>query len=117
MTFRGHNNQAMKYQATRNFINGQFTASTTTRKLDVISPVDGTLLSTVPMSSSKELDQAVKAAKAAFPGWSKTPIKERVQVFFKYKTLLEKNLKEFTQFINKRIIYGYSRISRIRDLH
>src|SRR6202008_30755 len=53
-----------------------------------------THLSTVPMSTAKDLDAAVKAAKAAFPAWSKLPIKERVQVFFRYKTLLEKNLKE-----------------------
>ncbi len=84
----------MKYAATQNFINGKFVNAQSDRKLDVISPLDGNLLSTVPMSTSKDLDDAVKAAKAAFAGWSKTPIKERVQVFFRYKTLLEKNLKE-----------------------
>lgn len=65
--------------------------------MEVISPVDGTLLSTVPMSGSKDLDEAVKAAQAAFPGWSKTPIKERVQVFFRYKYLLEKHVKELAE--------------------
>jgi malonate-semialdehyde dehydrogenase (acetylating)/methylmalonate-semialdehyde dehydrogenase len=49
------------------------------------------------MSSSKDLDTAVKAAKAAFPGWSRTPIKERVQVFFRYKYLLEKHLEELAK--------------------
>jgi len=87
----------MKYSAIKNYINGQFVNASTTKTLEVISPIDGTLLSTVPMSSSKDLDQAVKAAKAAFPAWSKTPIKERVQVFFKYKYLLEKHLKELAE--------------------
>ncbi|MEO8174598.1 MAG: CoA-acylating methylmalonate-semialdehyde dehydrogenase, partial [Sediminibacterium sp.] len=87
----------MKYPAIQNYINGQFVNSTSDRKMDVISPVDGSLLSTVPMSASKDLDNAVKAAKAAFPGWSKTPIKERVQVFFRYKYLLEKHLKELAE--------------------
>ncbi|MBX2932268.1 MAG: CoA-acylating methylmalonate-semialdehyde dehydrogenase [Chitinophagaceae bacterium] len=87
----------MKYSAIQNYINGQFVPASTTRTIDVISPVDGTKLSTVPMSSSKDLDQAVKAAKAAFPAWSKTPIKERVQVFFKYKYLIEKHLKELSE--------------------
>ena len=84
----------MKYQATQNFINGKFVAPQTQKLLNVVSPLDGSLLSTVPLSSASDLNQAVAAAKAAFPAWSKTPIKERVQVFFRYKTLLEKNLKE-----------------------
>jgi malonate-semialdehyde dehydrogenase (acetylating)/methylmalonate-semialdehyde dehydrogenase len=87
----------MKYAAIQNYINGQFVNSSTDRKMEVISPVDGNLLSTVPMSASKDLDAAVTAAKAAFPGWSKTPIKERVQVFFRYKYLLEKHLKELAE--------------------
>ncbi|RYG50694.1 MAG: CoA-acylating methylmalonate-semialdehyde dehydrogenase, partial [Chitinophagaceae bacterium] len=41
-----------------------------------------------------DLNRAVAAASKAFPSWSKTPIKERVQVFFRYKTLLEKHKDE-----------------------
>ena len=87
----------MKYPAIQNYINGQFVNSSSDRKIDVISPVDGNSLSTVPMSTAKDLDAAVQAAKAAFPGWSKTPIKERVQVFFRYKYLLEKHMKELAE--------------------
>ncbi|UEG50255.1 CoA-acylating methylmalonate-semialdehyde dehydrogenase [Ferruginibacter lapsinanis] len=91
----------MKYPAIQNFIGGKITKVSTDKKLDVISPIDGTLLSTVPMSSAKDLNDAVMAAKAAFPAWSKTPIKERVQVFFRYKTLLEKNLKELAELCSE----------------
>ncbi|MBL7734165.1 MAG: CoA-acylating methylmalonate-semialdehyde dehydrogenase [Chitinophagaceae bacterium] len=91
----------MKYQKIQNFINGQFVPSSSSRTLDVISPLDGSLLSTVPLSSRNELDTAVSAAQKAFPGWSKTPIKERVQVFFRYKYLLEKNLKELSDLITE----------------
>lgn len=91
----------MKYNAIQNYINGQFVPATTDRKMEVISPLDGNLLSTVPMSSSKDLDDAVKAAKAAFPAWSRTPIKERVQVFFHYKYLLEKHLKELAELCSE----------------
>ena len=82
----------MKYAATQNYINGKFADSSSGRSLDVISPVDGNLLSKVPMSTVKDLDNAVKAAKSAFPAWSKMPVKERVQVFFRYKYLLEKDV-------------------------
>jgi len=91
----------MKYPAIQNYINGVFVSHTGDRKLEVISPIDGTVLSTVPMSTPQDLDTAVKAAKAAFPGWSKTPIKERVQVFFRYKYLLEKNLKELAELCSE----------------
>ena len=84
----------MKYPALKNYINGQYVAASTTRTLPVISPLDGNLLSEVPMSTKEDLHTAVEAALAAFPKWSKTPIKERVQVFFRYRTLLEKNIQE-----------------------
>jgi len=91
----------MKYGEVKNFINGKFVDSLSDKKLDVVSPIDGTYLSTVPMSTSKDLNNAVKAAKKAFETWSRTPIKERVQVFFRYKTLLEKNMKELAELVHE----------------
>jgi len=91
----------MKYSPIQNFIGGKFISASTNRKLNVISPIDGIRLSEVPMSSYIELDNAVQAAKTAFLSWSKTPIKERVKVFFKYKTLLEKNLQELAELCSE----------------
>jgi malonate-semialdehyde dehydrogenase (acetylating)/methylmalonate-semialdehyde dehydrogenase len=91
----------MKYIAIQNFINGKFEKPLSEETKDVISPLDGNLLSTVPLSITTDLNTAVAAAKKAFPSWSKVPIKERVQVFFKFKTLLEKNLKELSQLCSE----------------
>src|SRR5690242_12195843 len=91
----------MKYNPVQNFINGQFINTTTSRKLAVISPIDGAQLSSVPMSGSADLDTAVAVAKMAFPALSKTPIKERAQVFFRYKTLIEKNLEELAKLCSE----------------
>ncbi|MBL7725026.1 MAG: CoA-acylating methylmalonate-semialdehyde dehydrogenase [Chitinophagaceae bacterium] len=91
----------MKYSPVQNYVNGKFVAASTSKTMEVISPLDGNLLSTVPMSTAKDLDEAVKAARAAFPAWSKTPIKERVQVFFRYKYLLEKHLKELSELVQE----------------
>ena len=91
----------MKYSPVQNYINGKFVDAVSDRTLDVVSPLDGNLLSKVPMSTAKDLDNAVKAAKAAFPKWSHTPIKERVQVFYKYKYLLEKNLQELSALVSE----------------
>src|SRR6186997_2980484 len=91
----------MKYSPVQNYISGKFVDATSARTLDVISPLDGNLLSKVPMSTAKDLDNAVKAAKAAFPKWSHTPIKERVQVFYKYKYLMEQNLQELAALVSE----------------
>ena len=91
----------MSQQRIGNFINGSFVSPSSTRTLPVISPIDGSLLAEVPCSSAADLDLAVAAATAAFPKWSKTPIKERVQVFFRYKYLLEKNLQELAALVSQ----------------
>jgi malonate-semialdehyde dehydrogenase (acetylating) / methylmalonate-semialdehyde dehydrogenase len=91
----------MKYSLIRNFINGEFVASHSAATLLVHSPLNGELLSSVPMSSKKDLDDAVRAAKNAFPEWSKKPMKERAQVFFKYKYLLEKNMQDLAELISE----------------
>lgn len=84
----------------KNYIGGKFTDGNN-KSLDVISPVDGTLISTVPLSSVQELDKAVSSAQKAFETWSAMPIKERVQIFYRYKTLMENNLKELALLVQE----------------
>ena len=91
----------MKYEIVKNYYNGEFVESSSTETLDVVSPIDGNLLSKVPMSSTDELNKAVESAQNAFDAWSKQPIKERVQVFFKYRYLLEKNFEELTALVSE----------------
>jgi len=91
----------MKYEAVKNYYNGEFVESSSAESLDVVSPIDGNLLSKVPMSKVEELNKAVESAKKAFPKWSNLPIKERVQVFFKYRYLLEKNFDELTALVSE----------------
>ncbi|MFM2337593.1 MAG: hypothetical protein RL115_786 [Bacteroidota bacterium] len=91
----------MKYPCIHNYINGKFVPASSTQTIKVISPVDGTHLSDVPMSTAKDVDAAVAAANLAFPSWSKMPIKERVQVFFRYKTLLERDLQQLAQLCSE----------------
>jgi malonate-semialdehyde dehydrogenase (acetylating) / methylmalonate-semialdehyde dehydrogenase len=68
--------KSSKYPAVCNFTSGRF-ISGEARSLDVINPSDGSILSSVPLSSGSEVDSAVRAAEATFPAWSTTPIKER----------------------------------------
>ena len=87
-----------EYPEVKNFIGGRFHRNGQS-SMDVINPQTGKIISTVPLSGKADLDLAVKAAKDAFPGWSSTPIKERVQIFYRYKALMEKHMMELSEMV------------------
>jgi malonate-semialdehyde dehydrogenase (acetylating) / methylmalonate-semialdehyde dehydrogenase len=88
----------MKYPDVQNYINGKFETSNASR-MDVVCPTDGSIISTLPMSGKADLDKAVQAAEAAFPAWSAKTLKERVQVFYKYRQLLEQHREELSTIV------------------
>ncbi|MGZ5473634.1 MAG: aldehyde dehydrogenase family protein, partial [Thermoanaerobaculia bacterium] len=90
-----------KYPDVRNYIGGTFVDASARTMLDVTNPADGSVISRVPLSGIREIDQAVDAARKALPAWSATPIKERVQVFYRYKALLEKNIDELAALVTE----------------
>ena len=83
----------------QNFIGGRFERNGQSA-LDVFSPCDGNVISTVPLSTAADLDKAVQAAQVAFPAWSALTLKERVQVFFRYRGLLEQNIEALAQLVS-----------------
>jgi malonate-semialdehyde dehydrogenase (acetylating)/methylmalonate-semialdehyde dehydrogenase len=92
----------MKYAELRNYVGGGFVAPPNSRPfLDVYNPSSGDVISKVPLSEAAEVDAAVQAARSAFPAWSATPIKERVQVFYRYKALLEKHIDELSALVTE----------------
>jgi malonate-semialdehyde dehydrogenase (acetylating) / methylmalonate-semialdehyde dehydrogenase len=89
---------SLRYPDVENYVGGRFVRSES-RRLDVFAPVTGEVISTVPLSGTAEVDQAVQAARAAFPGWSSTPIKERAQIFYRYRQLLEQHADELAELV------------------
>ncbi len=90
----------MKYPIVKNIINGK-TEQYQGELLDVYSPINGEIISQVNMSGKDAIDEAVKTASVAFEEWSQKTLKERVQVFFKYKQLLEENMDELSELIQE----------------
>jgi malonate-semialdehyde dehydrogenase (acetylating)/methylmalonate-semialdehyde dehydrogenase len=90
----------MKYPEVRNYVAGNFVKGEH-EYLDVYNPSDGSVISRVPLSSREDVDRAVQVAQAAFPAWSSMPIKERVQVFYRYRTLLERDIEELTALVTE----------------
>ena len=58
-----------------NFVDGAF--QNTPQVLENVTPSTGAVFGTIPRSGAAEVDQAMAAAKRAFPAWSKTPVAER----------------------------------------
>ncbi len=84
-----------------NYIHGTVVRAHASEFLPVTNPSTGTIIATAPLSNASDVHDAVKAAKNAFAKWSAMPIKERVQVFFRYKRLMEEHADELAALIHK----------------
>jgi len=80
---------------TRHWINGQRVASPET--FADVSPIDERVLAEVARGSQVEVDAAVAAARAAFPGWAATPRAERARILHAVADGIEARREEFAQ--------------------
>ena len=63
----------------------------------IINPANGEVIDYVDWSTPEQINAAVNIAAEAYPGWSATPVKERVQVMFRFKQVLESKLDELAE--------------------
>ncbi|MFH1024653.1 MAG: CoA-acylating methylmalonate-semialdehyde dehydrogenase [Planctomycetota bacterium] len=73
-------------------MNGEWRSPEGGAYMPVHNPSTGDVLAETPKCSAKEVNAAVEAAAAAFPGWRDTPVTRRVQVAFKAKQVLDREL-------------------------
>jgi malonate-semialdehyde dehydrogenase (acetylating) / methylmalonate-semialdehyde dehydrogenase len=66
----------------------------------VFNPATGEQSATVLSGGAAEVDAAVAAAKAAFPGWAMTTPARRAKVMFELRRLLEARKDEFARIIS-----------------
>src|SRR5438876_10359400 len=90
--------------ATKNvqsFIGGKFRDSSAQKVDPMPSPATGQTIASLPRSTREEIDEAVAAAKKAFPAWSETPVPERAQVMFRFKALFDKHVDELSAIVTQ----------------
>lgn len=75
-----------------NYIAGDLQAPLNGKYIDNINPATGLVYSQTPDSDSKDVEEAVGAAKAAFPKWSTTPQEERFKILNRIAELIDQNL-------------------------
>jgi malonate-semialdehyde dehydrogenase (acetylating)/methylmalonate-semialdehyde dehydrogenase len=81
-------------QKVLNYIGGQWKASANPETVPVANPATGEPLGSVPMGSARDVDDAVKAARAAFPAWAELPAQARCKHLFALRELMEKHYDE-----------------------
>ncbi len=74
-------------------------AVTTSRQLDVLNPFDESIAGRCPEATVEQLDQAVRCAREALPGWSSTPDAERSARLMDIAALIERHQAELSRLI------------------
>lgn len=77
-----------------NYIAGVLQPPMNGRYMDNINPATGEVYSYTPNSDIRDVEEAVGAAKAAFPLWSTTPAEERFKILNRIAQLIDENLDE-----------------------
>ncbi|MFU0790008.1 CoA-acylating methylmalonate-semialdehyde dehydrogenase [Virgibacillus proomii] len=83
----------------KNFIGNKWVESTGTKTLDVPNPATGEVIAQVVLSEKEDVDQAVAAAKSAFPDWAAVPVPNRTRLLFTYLQLLNQHREELAKII------------------
>jgi malonate-semialdehyde dehydrogenase (acetylating) / methylmalonate-semialdehyde dehydrogenase len=84
-----------------NFVAGRWVPAAASGRLEVPDPSDGHLLARVPRSGAGDVDSAIRAARAAFPGWSEVPVPERARKVLALRQLLYQHAEELAQSISR----------------
>lgn len=80
----------------QNYINGEWVDSKG-EVVDVVNPATMETIAKCPVSTKEEFDEAVAAAKAAYPDWRRTTPLARSRMLFRLKELMEENFEEVSR--------------------
>ncbi|WP_288505260.1 CoA-acylating methylmalonate-semialdehyde dehydrogenase [uncultured Pseudomonas sp.] len=82
------------------YINGAVSTQAE-RFSDVFNPAEGVVKARVAQATVQTVDQAVAAAKAAFPEWSEQSALRRARILFRFKELLDQHHRELAALITR----------------
>ncbi|ARZ70902.1 aldehyde dehydrogenase family protein [Streptomyces sp. HU2014] len=76
------------------YIDGAWRPAAGTGTIEVVNPADEQVIGTVPAGTAEDVDAAVRAARAALPGWSATPPARRAEHLTALRDALEARADE-----------------------
>lgn len=89
-----------EYVPVRNWIGGQWVDGSTGQWLAIENPRHGMPIGKMTLSGAPDVAAAVESAKRALPAWKNTPMRERAQVLYKLKQLMERDLEELCWLVS-----------------
>jgi malonate-semialdehyde dehydrogenase (acetylating)/methylmalonate-semialdehyde dehydrogenase len=84
-----------------NYIGGKLIPVGALNHTPVYNPSRGEVIAQAPESDARAVDQAVQAARLAFPAWAETPVVERARVMFRFAHLLEAHFDELARLVTR----------------
>ena len=103
-----------------NYVGGRWTPSTSSEALDVTNPATGETLARVPLSTTSDLDAAVRAAREALPAWRGVAVIERARRLFTLREALHPRREELARSVTtemgKTIVDARAEVARMIEM-
>jgi betaine-aldehyde dehydrogenase len=78
-------------QRYRNYVGGEWVDPLGDGTIEVVNPATGEVIAETPAGSEADVDRAVRAADAAFPGWADTLPRERARAILRIADVIDAN--------------------------
>ena len=82
------------------YVNGSWEDAPGRTLHPITNPATGQVIAQIPYAVADDVDRTARAAHAAFLKWREVPVVDRVQVFYRYKDLLEKHAGEIARTLS-----------------
>src|SRR5689334_15955244 len=81
------------------YIGGEWRAAVGRDRIEVLNPADEQVIASVPAGTAEDVDEAVRAARAAFPSWAATAPAERAALIGALRDVLVSRKGELAETI------------------
>ena len=81
------------------YIGGEWIESESQKYTTIYDPSTGKPIAQVPQCTAAEVEKAIAAAKAAYPAWKNTPVRNRANIMMKLRNLIERDKEELTRMV------------------
>jgi malonate-semialdehyde dehydrogenase (acetylating) / methylmalonate-semialdehyde dehydrogenase len=86
----------------KNFVNGEWVASSATSNIDIINPLNNTeVIGRVPQSTEAEFNAIVQNSVDTFESWKEVSTPAKVRMMLKYQELLKQNEMDISREITR----------------
>ncbi|MGB2581269.1 MAG: CoA-acylating methylmalonate-semialdehyde dehydrogenase [Thermoplasmata archaeon] len=87
------------YGKLKNFVNGEWIESSTSKYLDIENPTTAKSIGQVPMTTADETNAAIEAAQEAWQSWRETPPITRARLMFRLKEIMEGHFENIARIM------------------